>query len=154
MIIFAVGNRSYQTALSRFESSENIITKIKAEDILTIQQSFPELIENKTPIMVFGLAGSNKISIGTEVYVSECIMLGDCNKSWKLEKPSNSDAPTTGVRCYTSDHFVTETDISEPVIFDRVLAYLLQDGFNIVSSWRIISDNLSREQLDGYKSGN
>lgn len=157
MIIFAIGNKSYNLALTKFPRHKNQIFKLDADSITNAKNAFsPDLIQ-QTPIMVFGLAGSNILPIGTEVYVTENYILSSTSASQftsKLEKPTLAHAPQLGVSCYTSKSFVTSTDIKSPVIFDRALAFLIKDGFKIISSWRIVSDNLSIKQLNDFKKLN
>ena len=50
--------------------------------------------------------------------------------------------------CYTSNDFVLSTDITEPVVFDMELAYILALGFYDIKSIKIVSDTLN---LDEYE---
>ena len=55
----------------------------------------------------------------------------------------NGDVP-----CYTSNDFVLETKIKDPVVFDMELAYILALGFEEVESIKIVSDNLSLKEYE------
>jgi hypothetical protein len=52
------------------------------------------------------------------------------------------------VPCYTSNDFVLQTNIKEPVVFDMELAYILALGFKNVESIKIVSDNLSLKEYE------
>ena len=148
-VIIGASRKGYEMAQERFGKRHKVF-RIDPDDVADAKKNFSELIASKTPIVVFGPVGSNIIPIGTEVYVTESLWFNSelpDSLPVRLKKPRLSGAPSLGVPCYTNDRFVTETDIKEPVVFDKVLAYLIRDGFNIVSSWRVVSDNLSKEQF-------
>ncbi|MBR5389567.1 HD domain-containing protein [Candidatus Saccharibacteria bacterium] len=152
IVIIGASRKGYEMAQKRFGKRHRVL-RVDPDNVADAKKNFAELITDKTPIVVFGPVGSNVIPIGTEVYVTECRWLDAKlpNASLaRLRKPRLSGAPSLGVPCYTNDKFVTETDIKEPVVFDKVLAYLIRDGFNVVSSWRIVSDNLSKEQFKEF----
>lgn len=113
-------------------------------NVIRTLKKYPKWI----PITNFGYVGSNTIPIGTEVNV--CISyLHHPNVDY--EEPIyhlKFKDPETDVICLTSNDFVLETNIKEPVVFDMELAYILALGFKNVESIKIVSDNLS---LKTYK---
>jgi len=154
VVVFGASQKGYEMALKRFGANHRVY-EVSPDLLSEAKKEYCELIENKTPIMVFGPVGSNTIPIGAEVYVSESRWISSKlsdRPPVKLERPCFDCAPDFGVPCYTSDKFVTKTDIKEPAVFDKVLAYLIRDGFNVVSSWRVVSDNLSKEQFKKFSN--
>ena len=154
LIIFGASKKGYEMALKKFSDRYQVI-KIDPDALSEVEEEHLAYIISRVPIMVFGPVGSNIIPVRTEIYVTESRWIDSRLSNFmpvKLEKPSLAGAPCFGVPCYTSDKFVTETGIKAPVVFDRVLAYLIQEGFNVVSSWRIVSDNLSKEQFERFKN--
>ena len=101
-------------------------------------------VPRDTPILNIGYAGSNKIPIGKVCVIGEC----------RHYHPNvDYDEPIYKLDgncvCYTSDDFVTETDIETPVVFDMELYAILSMGFTNVVAIKIVSDNLS---IDEYES--
>ncbi len=115
------------------------------------------LCENEKPDMVIniGYAGSTDIQVGkwvniSRVYNYEWEIPGEekyvmlAGGSQKLELLDNSEIEK--VECYSSESFVTETDIEEHVAFDMELhsISLLCEMYEIpLISLKKISDNLS-----------
>ena len=154
LVVFGASRKGYEIALKRFSDGYEVV-EADPDKLSEVKEQYYAYIVSKTPIMVFGPVGSNIIPVGTEIYVTESRWIDSRLSSSapvKLEKPNIVDAPGLGVPCYTSDKFVTETGIKAPVVFDKVLAYLIEEGFNVVSSWRIVSDNLSKEQFERFKN--
>lgn len=136
MIVVAT-NEEYKLAKNRFKTEAILKTGVGALNVIQMLRN----IDKEIPIINFGYAGSNSISIGTEVKIGKC----------QLYHPNvEYDEPTyqlTGdVPCYTSNDFVLKTDIKVPCVFDMELAYILALGFKNVESIKIVSDNLSMEQ--------
>jgi nucleoside phosphorylase len=119
------------------------------------------LSKNDKPDLIInvGYAGSTDIQIGkwvniSRVYNYEWEIPGEekyvmlAGGSQKLELLNNDEIET--VECYTSESFVTETDIEEHVAFDMELhsVSLICDLYEIpLVGLKKISDNLS---LDNY----
>lgn len=95
-------------------------------------------IPRDTPILNIGYAGSNTIPIGEECIISECRHYHP-----KVEYDEAVYKLDGDCVCYTSDDFVTHTDIKEPVVFDMELYAILSMGFTDVTAIKIVSDNLS-----------
>ena len=51
------------------------------------------------------------------------------------------------VDCYTSNDFVLQTTLQQPVVFDMELNTICALGFDVVS-YKIVSDNLSLKQYE------
>lgn len=100
-------------------------------------------IPRDTPIINIGYAGSNSIPIGTECVISEC-------RHYHPNVEYNEDTYRLNGQyvCYTSDDFVTHTDITEPAVFDMELYAILSMGFTNVTAIKIVSDNLSLQEYE------
>lgn len=100
-------------------------------------------IPRDTPILNIGYAGSNSLPIGEECLISECRHYHPnveyTEATYKLDGQ---------YVCYTSDDFVTHTDIKEPVVFDMELYAILSMGFTNVTAIKIVSDKLSLKEYE------
>ena len=138
MIVVAT-DEEYKLAKKRFKGQKIVKTGVGGINVLnTLKEA-----DKGQKITNFGYVGSNVISIGTEIKVGEC----------KLYHPNvEYDEPIYKldgyITCYTSNDFVLETNIKEPVVFDMELAYILALGFKNVESIKIVSDNLSLSQYE------
>ena len=99
--------------------------------------------DRETPILNFGYAGSNLLSVGERVSVGGCRLYHPNVEYREPVFALGGDVP-----CYTSNDFVLHTDIKEPALFDMELAYILALGFHNVKSIKIVSDNLSLKQYE------
>lgn len=138
MIVVAT-NEEYALAKRRFKHKIIIKTGVGGLNIISKLRKIPRFIK----ITNFGYCGSNIIPIGTECKIGNS----------KLYHPSvEYDEPVYKldgeIDCYTSDNFVTHTDIKQPCVFDMELAYILALGFRRVESIKIVSDNLNYNQYD------
>lgn len=138
MIIVAT-DEEYKLAKKRFKWQEIVKTGVGGINILnTLKEA-----DKWQKIINFGYVGSNVIPIGTEVRIGECRLY---HPNVEYEEPIYKlDGDIT---CYTSNDFVLETNIKEPVVFDMELAYILALGFKNVESIKIVSDNLSLSQYE------
>ena len=100
-------------------------------------------VPRDTPILNIGYAGSNTIAKGTECIIGEC---RHYHPNVEFEEPTYRLAGE--YICYTSDDFVLQTDITEPVVFDMELYAILSMGFTDVRAIKIVSDNLSLEEYE------
>ena len=138
MIVVAT-DEEYKLAKKRFKGQKIVKTGVGGINVLnTLKEA-----DKGQKITNFGYVGSNVIPIGTEIKVGEC----------KLYHPNvEYDEPIYkldgDITCYTSNDFVLETNIKEPVVFDMELAYILALGFKNVESIKIVSDNLSLSQYE------
>jgi len=100
-------------------------------------------IPRDTPILNIGYAGSNSLPIGKECVISECRHYHP-----QVEYDEAVYKLNGQYVCYTSDDFVTHTDITDPVVFDMELYAILSMGFTNVTAIKIVSDNLSRKEYE------
>lgn len=94
-------------------------------------------------ILNFGYAGSNILPRGTICTVKNCY---NYHPNVEVDEPHYTLNGT--IPCYTSNDFVTQTSIKEPVLFDMELYIILSLGFKNVTSIKIVSDNLSLEEYN------
>ena len=124
----------------RFAGDEEVlVTGVGAVNILRALRDVPR----DTPIRNIGYAGSNSIPVGTEVRVGRVKLY---HPHYTYDEPVfqlDGDVP-----CYTSCDFVTETEITEPCVFDMELAFILALGFTNVTAVKIVSDSLSTEEFE------
>lgn len=138
MVIVAT-NKEYKLAKKRFKRHKIVKTGVGGINILNALKK----AHKGNKIINFGYVGSNIIPIGTEIKVGVCKLY---HPNVEYEEPIYKlDGDIT---CYTSNDFVLETNIKEPVVFDMELAYILALGFKNVESIKIVSDNLSLSQYE------
>lgn len=138
MIVVAT-DEEYKLAQKRFKWQKIVKTGVGGINVLnTLKEA-----DKGQKIINFGYVGSNVIPIGTEVRIGECRLY---HPNVEYEEPIYKlDGDIT---CYTSNDFVFETKIKEPVVFDMELAYILALGFKNVESIKIVSDNLSLKKYE------
>ena len=138
MIVVAT-DEEYKLAKKRFKGHKIVKTGVGGINILN---ALKEAYKGQE-IVNFGYVGSNVIPIGTEVRIGESRLY---HPNVEYEEPTYKlDGDIT---CYTSNDFVLETNIKEPVVFDMELAYILALGFKNVDSIKIVSDNLSLKKYE------
>ena len=138
MIVVAT-DEEYKLAQKRFKGAEVVKTGVGGINILNALKE----VDKGQEIVNFGYVGSNVIPIGTEVRIGECKLY---HPNVEYEEPTYKlDGDIT---CYTSNDFILETKIKEPVVFDMELAYILALGFENVESIKIVSDNLSLKKYE------
>lgn len=143
MIVVAT-DEEYKLAKKRFKHHLIIKTGVGGTNVVRKLKHLPKWLK----IVNFGYVGSNVIPIGTEVNV--CISLLH-HPNVNYEEPIyhlKFKNPNNDVICYTSNDFVLNTDIKEPVVFDMELAYIMSLGFKNVESIKIVSDNLSLKKYE------
>lgn len=155
LVILTPFAREFEMAKARFGDRHEIVqTGVGPRNIIKTLLSLSELIPfHKHDLMLFGFAGSNTLPVGTEVFVTESHM-HQFNAEYsdtpgKLNKPKVEGVPSLGVPCYTSSDFVTETNVSEPAIFDMELGFLTE-LFPNITCWRIVSDNLDSVAFNNF----
>lgn len=127
------------------ESLVKPLTKLK---IIKTQPGSSNVIETlknldkKTKIINVGYAGSNVLPVGSIVKIKNSHLYHP-NVTFK-EKPYNLGGE---VDCYTSNDFVLQTTLQQPVVFDMELNTICALGFDVVS-YKIVSDNLSLKQYE------
>lgn len=136
MIVVATEEESQRF---KFGSEKVVVTGVGYGNVYRVLADIPR----DTPILNIGFAGSNIIAKGEVCEIGECRHYHpnvDYNEAvYKL----NGEYV-----CYTSDDFVTQTNIKEPVVFDMELYAILSMGFTDVTAIKVISDNLSLEEYE------
>lgn len=138
MIVVATSSE-YVEAKKRWKDEHIVQTGVGALNVVRKLQWY----KRDTPIINFGYVGSNSIPVGTTVDVGECNLY---HPNVDYIEPRYSLGGDT--KCYTSSDFVLSTDITEPVVFDMELAYILAMGFQNVKSIKIVSDNLNLKEYE------
>lgn len=125
----------------RFKSAieETIMTGVGYGNVYKALANIPR----DTPITNIGYAGSNNIPIGTTCHIGEC-------RSYHphVEFDEKIYHLSGNCICYTSNDFVLQTDVKEPVVFDMELYAILSMGFTNVKAIKIVSDNLSIDEYE------
>lgn len=138
MIVVVATDEEYNLAKKRFKRAHVVKTGVGGINVWKRLKRFPKWLK----IANFGYVGSNVIPVGTEVKIKECSLY---HPNVEYDEPTfklNGD-----VKCYTSNDFVLETKIKEPVVFDMELAYICT-MFKHVESIKIVSDNLSLNEYE------
>ena len=89
-------------------------------------------------------AGSNNIEIGTVSLVSDSFRYTDGN--YKFDDHANPlHLSDEGLPCYTGNSFFTESDKTEPTLYDMELNYIASFSpcLELFAAVKIVSDNLS-----------
>ena len=144
MIVVAT-DAELDLAKNRFPNEEIIKTGVGGLNVIKTLINIPK----DTPITNFGYVGSNIIPIGTEIKVG---------KSKLYHSHVTYDEPyyillEGDILCYTSNDFVLQTDINEPVVFDMELAYIMALGFTNVQAIKIVSDTLNLDEYEHNVEG-
>ncbi len=101
-------------------------------------------LDKNTEILNIGYVGSNNIKKGEIVTIKETYLYHpNVDYEEPIYKLKNGE-----YTCLTSNDFVLETKIKEPVVFDMELAYILALGFTNVTSIKVVSDNLSYDEYE------
>ena len=106
-------------------------------------------LPHDTPVLNIGFAGSNQLGKSGIFTVKE-VRHYHPNVNFDRPEPVLLLTPAPGLEgaiCYTSQDFVHDTKITEPVLFDMELAIIarLYQG-QPVTSIKIVSDNLDLEE--------
>lgn len=136
MIVVAT-KKELELAKKRFKHKKIVATGVGGLNVINTLRKIPKY----TRIINFGYCGSNSLPIGTEHRVGKCKLY---HPGVKYKEPTYKLDGT--VDCYTSDDFVTKTEIKKPCVFDMELAYILALGFKRVESIKIVSDNLDYKE--------
>lgn len=144
MVVVAT-DEEYKLAKKRFKHSIIIKTGVGGINVVRKLKRLPKWLK----ITNFGYVGSNVLPIGTELTIDYCgLWHPKVDYKEKIYKLKNKQDNIYKNVCFTSNDFVTECEIKEPVVFDMELAYILALGFENVESIKIVSDNLSLSQYE------
>ncbi len=140
MIVIATNDEVKLAKEYNLKDEEIIITGVGG---LNVIESLKDLDKN-TPILNIGYVGSNILPKGEIVKINKTLLY---HPNVEYNEPSYilNDGDTT---CLTSNDFVLDTNIKEPVVFDMELAYIMALGFKNVTSIKIVSDNLNYEDYE------
>ena len=148
--IVVATDEEFQQAKDLFPNYKIIKTGVGALNVYNKLRRVPRWFH----IINWGFAGSNSLPKGYTYQVSRSSLY---HPSVEYEEPSFdlivSDRLVEGIPCFTSNDFVTHTDIKEPCLFDMELAFILGMGFKKVSSIKIVSDNLDLHQYEDTVKG-
>ena len=148
--IVVATDEEFQQAKDLFPNYKVIKTGVGALNVYNKLRRVPRWFH----IINWGFAGSNSLPKGYTYQVSRSSLY---HPSVEYEEPSFdlivSDRLVEGIPCFTSNDFVTHTDIKEPCLFDMELAFILGMGFKKVSSIKIVSDNLDLHQYEDTVKG-
>lgn len=148
IIIVVATDEEYILAQKRFKGHKIIKTGVGGINTIEKLKNLPKWLK----IINFGYVGSNNIPIGTELTIDYCgLYHPNVEYKEKIYKLKNKKDNIFKNVCFTSNDFVLETEIKEPVVFDMELAYILALGFKNVESIKIVSDNLSLKQYEEKK---
>ncbi len=140
MIVIATKDELSLAEKYNKNNEEIIITGVGGLNVISKLKD----IDKSTEILNIGYVGSNNINKGEVVTIKETYLYHP-NVEYDEPKYKLKDGEYT---CLTSNDFVLDTDISEPVVFDMELAYILALGFENVKSIKVVSDNLSYEEYE------
>ena len=143
-VILAAEEAEFNKCRECFPDVECILTGVGAGNIIRTCSALPE----GTRVISIGYAGSNCLEIGTVTLVSDSYRLK--NDSYVFDDyASPLHLSDTGYPDYTSNSFVTESDMTEPALFDMELNYIaaFTPRIELVAAIKIVSDNLSVEDF-------
>ena len=140
LVILAAEDTEYNKCRELFPEIECIRTGVGAGNIIKACCCLPK----GTRIINIGYAGSNNIEIGTVSLVSDSFRYTDGN--YKFDDHANPlHLSDDGIPCYTGNSFFTESDRTEPTLYDMELNYIasFSPHLELVAAVKIVSDNLS-----------
>lgn len=142
LVILAAEEAEYKKCLEYFPDVKCVRMGVGAGNVIRTCCALPE----GTRVINVGYAGSNSVDIGTVCRVSESHRLTD--GVYKFEDHANPlSLGGEGHPCFTNNSFVTQSDLTEPTLFDMELNYIaaFTPRIELVASVKIVSDNLSVE---------
>lgn len=145
-VILAAEEAEYRKCLEYFPEYECILMGVGAGNVIRTCSALPE----GTKVINIGYAGSNMLGIGTVTTVSESHRL--VKGSYNFTDHANPlHIADEGRPCFTNNDFVTESDKTEPVLFDMELNYIaaFSPRIDLILSIKIVSDNLS---IDAFRN--
>ena len=140
LVILAAEEAEYNKCREIFPGIECIKTGVGAGNVIKACCNLPK----GTRIINIGYAGSNNIEIGTVSLVSDSFRYTDGN--YKFDDHANPlHLSDEGLPCYTGNSFFTESDRTEPTLYDMELNYIasFSPHLELVAAVKIVSDNLS-----------
>ena len=144
IVILAAEEAEYNKCREIFPGIECIKTGVGAGNVIKACCNLPK----GTRIINIGYAGSNNIEIGTVCLVSDSFRYTDGN--YKFDDHANPlHLSDEGLPCYTGNSFFTESDRTEPTLYDMELNYIasFSPHLELVGAVKIVSDNLSVDEF-------
>ena len=144
IVILAAEEAEYNKCREIFPGIECIKTGVGAGNVIKACCNLPK----GTRIINIGYAGSNNIEIGTVCLVSDSFRYTDGN--YKFDDHANPlHLSDEGLPCYTGNSFFTESDKTEPTLYDMELNYIasFSPHLELVGAVKIVSDNLSVDEF-------
>ena len=144
IVILAAEEAEYNKCREIFPGIECIKTGVGAGNVIKACCNLPK----GTRIINIGYAGSNNIEIGTVCLVSDSFRYTDGN--YKFDDHANPlHLSDEGLPCYTGNSFFTESDRTEPTLYDMELNYIasFSPHLELVAAVKIVSDNLSVDEF-------
>ena len=144
LVILVAEEAEYNKCREIFPEIECIRTGVGAGNVIKACCNLPK----GTRIVNIGYAGSNNLEIGTVALVSNSFRYTDGN--YKFDDHANPlHLSDEGLPCYTGNSFFTESDKTEPTLYDMELNYIasFSPRLELVGAVKIVSDNLS---VDAY----
>ena len=143
IVILAAEEAEYNKCREIFPGIECIKTGVGAGNVIKACCNLPK----GTRIINIGYAGSNNIEIGTVCLVSDSFRYTDGN--YKFDDHANPlHLSDEGLPCYTGNSFFTESDRTEPTLYDMELNYIasFSPRLELLAAVKIVSDNLSVDE--------
>ena len=140
LVILAAEEDEYNKCREVFPEIECIRTGVGAGNVIKACCNLPK----GTRIINIGCAGSNNIEISTVSLVSDSFRYTDGN--YKFDDHANPlHLSDEGLPCYTGNSFFTESDRTEPTLYDMELNYIasFSPHLELFAAVKIVSDNLS-----------
>lgn len=139
IVILAAEEAEYKKCQEYFPEYECVLMGVGAGNVIKTCAALPE----GTNVVNIGYAGSNRTPIGEIMTVSDSYRLVKGNYNF-VDHANPLHIADEGMPCYTNNDFVTETDMTEPVLFDMELNYIsaFTPRINLLASIKIVSDNL------------
>lgn len=141
-VILAAEVTEYKLCSEMFPEYECVLMGVGAGNVIKTCSQLP----HGTRVINIGYAGSNSLSIGTVSMVKESHRYTDGVYQF-ADYANPLPLSANGYPCYTSNSFVTSTQIVEPTLFDMELNYIaaFTPCLDLVASIKVVSDNLSVE---------
>ena len=154
VLILVATTEEFNLARKYFSDSNYSIVKtgVGASNVIrtcsAIAASAKEYKNRKIGLLNIGFCGSNILPKGEVVRISKSFRLVDDNVSF-ADYRNPYILSKEGVPCYTSNSFVTTSDMDEPKVFDMELNYIVAfDNLKHIGAIKIVSDNLSVEEYE------
>lgn len=149
-VILAAEEAEYNKCCEFFPQAEVILMGVGAGNVIRTCSQLPQ----GTRVINIGYAGSNALPIGTVAMVSASHRL--VNGSYNFTDHANPlplsvPAGVAAYPCHTNNDFVTQSDLTDPTLFDMELNYIaaFTPRLELVASIKIVSDNLS---IDAFRN--